>query len=166
MLKHSYLKEIISYCPETGIFTWLVKRNSHRGKVVPGSIANSVSVHGYARIGIDGSRYPAHRLAWFYVYGRWPSKQIDHINRDRLDNRIVNLREATDAENRQNMSLSVTNTSGVKGVSWDKRRKKWFSKITHNYQQISLGFHDNINDAEKAYAEAKERLHSFNPGVE
>lgn len=99
------------------------------------------------------------------MYGKWPAKQIDHINRDRLDNRIANLREATDAENRQNMGLSVTNKSGVTGVTWDKQRKKWFAKITHNYKQIPLGRFDNIKDAENAYVEAKKRLHTFEPNV-
>ena len=165
MITSNHLKTILSYCPETGVFTWLVTRRSHAGKVKPGAIATNVSVHGYARIGIDGERYPAHRLAWLYVYGRWPTKQIDHINRNRLDNRIVNLREATDAENRQNMSLSVTNKSGVKGVSWDKQRKKWYAKITHNYKQISLGMFDDIKDAANAYAEEKQRLHTFEPSA-
>lgn len=165
MITSNYLKTILSYCPETGVFTWLVTRRSHAGKVKPGAIATNVSVHGYARIGIDGKRYPAHRLAWLYMYGKWPANQIDHINRNRLDNRITNLREATSAENLQNLSLNVKNKSGVKGVSWDKERSKWFAKITHKYKQIPLGRFDNIKDAENAYAEAKQRFHTFEPNV-
>ena len=165
MLTPKYLKTILSYSPETGVFVWLVKRNSKGGKVAPGVVADSVSVHGYARIGIDGKRYPSHRLAWFYMYGKWPAKQIDHINRNKLDNRIANLREATDSENRQNMSLSVKNKSGVTGVTWDKQRKKWFAKITYNYKQIPLGRFDNIKDAANAYAKAKQKLHTFESKV-
>jgi len=165
MLTHSYLKEVLHYAPDTGVFTWLVKRNSRGGGVQPGTIAKNVSVHGYARIGIAKELFTAHRLAWFYVYGNWPKHQIDHINRDRLDNRIANLREATDAQSRQNTSLSKSNTSGVKGVTWDKTSQKWFAKINCNYKQIPLGRFVDIKDATNAYAEAKKRLHTFSPEV-
>lgn len=163
MITHKYLKEVLGYNEITGVFTWLVNRNSYRGKVKVGAVANNVSAHGYIRIGIDGTRYQAHRLAWFYVYGKWPRSQIDHINRDRLDNRISNLREASDAQNKQNLGLNSRNTSGVTGVTWDKQRQKWFAKINHNYKQIPLGRFDNIQDATNAYAEAKRRLHDFSP---
>lgn len=162
-ITQDYLKTILDYNQDTGVFTWKVKRFSHANKVNVGVIANNKSVWGYCRIGIDGKRYMAHRLAWLYVYGSFPPNQIDHINRDRGDNRICNLRLSSQGENMQNISLNCKNTSGFKGVSWDKKAKKWYAKITHQYKQIPLGLYDVVEDAAKAYSEAKKKYHTFNP---
>ena len=153
----------MSYDSKTGVFTWLVNKNGYGGAAKVGRTANNVNAYGYRRIGIDGERYLAHRIAWLYVYGEFPKAHLDHINRDRLDNRIANLRVATDAENLQNQAVRTDNTSGVKGVSWDKKRKKWFAKITHKYKQIALGCYESIEDAAAAYATAKAKFHTFNP---
>ena len=115
------LKEILKYEPNTGNFYWKTDRNH---SVIIGSIAGSQHPGGYWTIGINGKNYAAHRLAWFYVYGTWPQKHLDHINGNRADNRIENLREATRSQNMQNEKKArSTNSNGFLGVT--KHGKKW-----------------------------------------
>jgi hypothetical protein len=90
------LKRVLTYEADTGLFRWLVPTNR---QVVNGAVAGRKTTTGYWNICINKKRYMAHRLAWLYVYGRWPADQIDHINRNRIDNRIANLREATNSQN-------------------------------------------------------------------
>lgn len=117
------VREVLDYDPETGFFTWKVRLQNSAPPV--GSVAcNVMPPYGYIRIGIDGEVFLAHRLAWFYVHGEWPAL-IDHIDRNTSNNRISNLRPATQSQNHQNQGPSRRNTSGVKGVSWDKCRGKW-----------------------------------------
>lgn len=138
MITQQKLKELLHYSPETGIFTWKV-RPANRVKV--GQEAGSYS-GGYRRIRIDDKRYYGHRLAWLYMYGEFPDRQIDHINEVKDDNRIVNLREASYQLQQQNISSRKNNTSGIKGVYWHKVRQKWMACIVHNYKQIHLGYFD------------------------
>lgn len=112
------LRELLSYDPETGIF----RRVATRRQVKSGDIAGSDDGKGYWRIRVNGEKHRAHRLAWLYVNGAWPIDQLDHINGDKLDNRICNLREATNSENQQNRSLPKSNTSGRLGVHFDKQK--------------------------------------------
>lgn len=122
MLTQERLKELFHYDPETGVFTRLVG-----GPGSPTGVLKNKpnSGHGYIVISINSKNYLTHRLAWLYVYGRFPLEQIDHINHDRTDNRITNLREVTELENHRNMSKSTNNTSGVVGVTWHKRDSVW-----------------------------------------
>lgn len=92
------LRELLTYDPETGEFRWRYTR----GCRARGQIAGTVTCLGYLTIAIDGRKYKAHRLAWLHVHGEWPYPEIDHINRIKLDNRLVNLRRATRAENNAN----------------------------------------------------------------
>lgn len=110
-LTQSRLKEVIDYSPDTGEFTWKI---SPANNTKAGSIAGGIDDQGYRRIRVDGRRYKAHRLAWLYVFGAWPEHEIDHINLDRSDNRISNLREATMAENMRNRS--GWGKTGLKGA--------------------------------------------------
>ena len=131
------LLEMFFYAPEAGD---LVRKISTSSNARAGDVAGTVSsTTGYRQVNIDGKFYGAHRLVWLYHYGVWPSDQIDHINRDRTDNRIENLREATDAQNRRNMSRRHDNTSGHVGVSWCSRTKKWVAQIQHTGKNIFLG---------------------------
>ena len=107
------------------------------------------------------SKHLAHRLAWLYVHGEWPAEEIDHLNRVRSDNRISNLRLATQAENKQNTSLRRDSTSGHKGVSWHKRDKKWVAEIKLHGKKHYLGYFNNINDAIAARKSEESRLHPF-----
>ena len=100
-----------------------------------------------------------------YAHGTWPEKQLDHINGIRDDNRLVNLREATPAENQQNRALHPLNTSGHPGVTWNKKERKWHAKIAVANKRYHLGLFDTVEEAAAAYADAKKKHHLFNPEV-
>lgn len=154
------LREALHYDHETGVFTWR-SRTSNRVKI--GDIAGAIDLNGYRLIGVDGRLYKAHRLAWLYVYGRWPVKQIDHINGVCDDNRIENLREATDAENMQNQGIRANNRSGFPGVSWASQRGKWQATIQVNGKTRALGRFAAAEDVYAAYLKAKAEHHTFQP---
>lgn len=126
-LTYERLKEVVNYDPETGIFTWKIKLNNN---LVVGSIAGTLTTRRHIRLTIDGNHCQAHRLAWLYVYGEWPEGDVDHINNIRTDNRIENLRLATKSQNGMNCKVAEDNKSGVKGVCWDQRLKRWRAYVT------------------------------------
>lgn len=101
---------------------------------------------GYTRIEVGGRRYRTHRIAWALYCGEWPNT-IDHLNHDRADNRIDNLRNTNVVGNQRNMKKSARNQSGVTGVSWDKRANKWYAKICVGRVQKHLGLFDRLEDA-------------------
>lgn len=158
MLTQKRLKELLTYNVNTGVFVWNERRG---GSALKGSVAGALS-QGYRNIQVDKKTFQAHRLAWLYVHGKFPDKDLDHINLKRDDNRISNLREVNDSENKQNQRKYSTNTSGYKGVSWSKSRNKWSAGICVNYKTISLGYFDKIEDAAKAYEDAANKFHKFN----
>ena len=150
MIQHDRLKQLLAYSPDTGTFTWRV---DGRGKVQRvGVRAGTISEKGYIIICADRKNYRAHRLAWFDVHGFWPPHEIDHINRDKTDNRINNLRLATHAENCQNMPLRRDNKHGVAGITFhgDKRKKRWQAKIKANGVTKYLGYYHTIEEAKAA----------------
>ncbi len=121
-----------------------------------------VGDRGYINICLLGKMFKAHRLIWLYHHGRMP-ECIDHINGARSDNRIENLRECTIADNRQNLrGARKDSSSGVLGVSWHGRSKRWRAKLTVGGKEHYLGAYVNIEDASRAYLDAKRRLHPFN----
>lgn len=153
------LRELFSYNPETGLFTRLVQTSSN-AKV--GSVAGSLN-KGYILLWVDKMRFFGHRLAWLYVYGRFPSAQLDHINGIGHDNRIVNLRECIHYENLQNLPSRKHSTSGFVGASFHKQTGKWQSKIRLNGKHIYLGLFTSPEDAHNAYVVAKAKYHQFQP---
>lgn len=163
MVTHSHVLEVLNYDPATGVFIW---RNDW-GRMKAGDIAGRVNAQrrGYRYIGLGGQRknggleYMAHRLAWFYVHGKWPVADIDHINGDTSDNRIANLREATRSQNIMNAKRGPRNTSGVKGVSFDKARGKWVAEIKAGTVRRRLGRFDTKDEAAAAYREASKEMH-------
>ena len=155
MLTQNILKELLNYDPQSGIFTWVV---SPRNNVPLGSIAGSIDKKGYIRILCKKQTYLAHRLAWFYVYGKWPTKELDHINKNPSDNRIENLRDVTRKQNMENKKLYKTNKSGHSGVTWHSRDKKWNVRIGHYGKRISIGYFDNLEDAIKARIKAQNKI--------
>lgn len=151
---------LLAYDPGTGVLTWRVDR----GRLAKaGSAAGAVNSHGYLNLKVHGKNYKAHRLAWLLHTGSWPSQHIDHIDGDRANNRIDNLRECSSAENHQNLGKSPKNTSGVTGVSVHKQTGRWQAKITLDGKQIYLGLFETIEEAAAARAEAKQRFHQFQP---
>jgi hypothetical protein len=152
-LTQERLKEVVSYSQDTGEFHWCGQR---RVGVRNGDLAGSAHPSGYRRITIDGRAFLAHRLAWLYVYGVWPTELIDHINGHRGDNRIANLRDADRNTNMQNRRApGCSNTSGFLGVSWHKRCKKWRACINSRQYKADLGLFDTPEEAHAAYLAAK-----------
>ena len=147
MLTQSELKGMFSYDAETGYFKRL-SCISTRFKT--GSIAGGKNFNGYIIITIKGKRHRAHRLVWLYCYGVFPDDYIDHINGDKEDNRLMNLRNVTNKDNGKNQKLSKTNSSGVTGVCWHNRDKKWVAQIRVNDKNKYLGGFSDVGDAIKA----------------
>ncbi len=158
MINVARLRELMTYDPETGEFMF-VKRRGYRKA---GEKAGSITAFGYWRIRIDGKEYPAHRLAWLYVHGVWPENDLDHINLDKLDNRMTNLRIATPAQNNANQPLTIRNSSGFKGATWHKRCQKWQAAIKVSGKNIHLGLFESAEAAHDAYIKAaKEHYGEF-----
>lgn len=155
MLDHAYLKRILHYDPETGVFTWLVRR---KGKIRADRTAGTPDKDGYIEIGIDRRRYKAHRLAWFYMTGEWPKLFVDHINGITSDNRFANLREATNSQNLHNMGRPRKGRA-VRGASYNKLRRKWYAYIRAGGEKpLYLGCFDSEAEAADAYAKAAVEL--------
>jgi hypothetical protein len=159
MLSPDYLRSILDYDRETGVFTWKVRRRCQGGRTVIGAQAGFVrGCDGYVFIGIDGTAYPAQKLAWLHVTGEWPIAIVDHKSRDRADNRFDNLRLATQTENNQNKSIRSDNASGVTGVSFDDARGRWAARLKTGGKYLHLGRFATIDDAVAA-RRAAERKH-------
>lgn len=149
-LSHDYLTKVLDYNSETGEFTWKISPSRN---IKVGIRAGIVNKTGYRLISINNIRYKAGRLAWFYHYGEWPSDetpQIDHINGNRSDDRIANLRQVTDEQNSRNQKVRSTNTSGRTGVQFHKPRSKWVAVIRNNGKYECLGYYAKFEDAVKA----------------
>ena len=123
-----------------------------------GKIAGCNDPHGYSVITIKQRHYFAHRLAWLYVYGVWPEKEIDHINRVRNDNRIQNLREASHEENGRNISQPRKRV-GLRGTTYSKRRHAWVAQIGVKGRNLFLGHYNTTEDAHQAYLAAVAKYH-------
>jgi hypothetical protein len=127
-------------------------------------IFGSKNSAGYLLISVDSKTFVAHKLAWIISNGNIPKGlQIDHINRNRSDNRLCNLRILSNMENCHNQTFRCTNASGYTGVYWHNQSKKWRSKITVNYKHIDLGGFDTPEEASLKYIEAKKIYHPSAP---
>jgi hypothetical protein len=156
-LSHTELTRLLDYNPETGVFTWKIV-TSNRVKV--GGVAGSPDRNGHLLICLNGTKYAAHRLAWFFVYKVWPEPEIDHINRVKTDNRIANLREATRNQNNRNVGIKRSNKTGFKGVIFHSQSKhKFVAQITVNGKTRYLGIFDTPEEAHAAYVAASEEHH-------
>ena len=152
-LTQEKLKELLDYDPETGIFTNKIDRGRRAKK---GNVAGIFHVStGYWHIKIDNKIYKAHRLAFLYMEGYLPENCVDHIDRNKINNKWDNLREVSISCNNKNCNLRKDNNSGITGVSWYKKYNKWQSVIKTPKQQINLGCFDNLIDAAKARWEAE-----------
>lgn len=149
------LKQVAKYHPTTGVFV----RRTYGGGVKPGERMGSVDVNGYVIISIDDKTHKAHRLAWLYMYGEWPSKDIDHRDNCGDHNWIDNLRVATVSENKANSKVYKNNTSGFKGVRYYRWNGKWLARIGAGKKRIHLGYFSTREEAAEAYAIAAEKYH-------
>lgn len=157
MITQSRLKATLEYNKDTGLFFW----KENRGKFCcKGKTAGCVSYDKYISIKIDGKKYFAHRLAWLWVFGKMPINEIDHINNNRQDNRIENLRLATRAENNQNIKeANKKSLHGFLGVS--PRKNSWRARIQCGKKRIHIGDFQTPEEAHLAYLKAKKDLHPF-----
>ena len=158
-LTQSYLKSILHYDPETGIFTRIVKVANN---VNIGDVAGGIDSCGYVRIRVKRQFYSLHRLAFFYMTGAFPSEHIDHINGIRHDNRWANLRPVMKIENRWNLKKYNSNTSGTVGVSWHIRSFRWLAHISKHGKRKHLGRYTDFFEACCARKSA-ENLYGFHP---
>jgi hypothetical protein len=122
--------------------------------------------NGYLAVKLKKKHVKIHRIIWMLVYGRWPTPMIDHINQDRKDNRLCNLREVTAKQNLENKGTSITKSglprSGYKGVNWNRFSKKWVASIGHQKKVIYLGSFDDPKEGYFAYIEAAKKYHTHN----
>lgn len=158
-----FLRDILDYDPETGSFTWKVRsakcfsylKNPERAAKIfnsqfAGREAFTAIGDGYKRGAILNKSYSAHRIAWKIHHGEEPRGQIDHINHNRSDNRISNLREVSHQENHKNLPIRRTNSSGFPGVRWYEKPKRWRAFITSSGKTHYLGSFLEKNDAIRA----------------
>lgn len=155
MITQEYLKSILHYSPETGVFTWIHKNVN---QIKAGDIAGCPMKKGHMRIEINRRKYLSHRLAFLYMTGNFP-EEVDHINRIRGDNRWANLRSCTRSQNNSNKTKQKNNTSSYKGVYWYEDRKKWSALIIHDRVRYHLGFFEDKKEAARVYNLKATELH-------
>jgi len=138
-----------------GKLFWKVKRG---GGVKPGDEAEYINNRGYKVVRINKAPYLQHRLIWV-MHGNEPVDFLDHIDGDKLNNRIENLRPATVSENKWNTKVPITNTSGIKGVCWNKNQMRWNGHVRFKGKQHHVGSFENKEECAKAVKEFREKLH-------
>lgn len=156
-LTQAMLMAEVHYDPETGEFT----RLTAKGGTKVGDQCGHIGKNGYRWLNVCGHQYYAHRLAWLYVYGRWPQRNIDHINRDPLDNRLVNLRDVPQIKNAHNSRMHSNNTSGHSGVYWFKPARLWNARIRKKGRETSLGYFKTREGAVQARLAAEREHYGF-----
>ena len=157
MLSQELLKELFTLNEHGQLI-----RNFRCGKAPKGSHSICEDKDGYLTIGINKKLYRTHRVVWMYVHGSFPDGDLDHINRNKKDNRIENLRVVTKSQNRQNITAHKNNKSGMKGVWLHKQTKRWCSTIGLNSKNKYLGSFSTKEEAQAAYMAASKVLHTMN----
>ena len=157
ILSSPRLHDVVSYDAATGAMTWA----ESAGSKVAGASVGRLLKAGYLRTRIDGQDHYVHRLAWLYFYGKWPRNLIDHIDGDKTNNRIGNLRDVTGVVNQQNRRRARSDsTSGLIGAK--KTKDHWTASIRIDGKDYFLGRHDTPEKASEAYLAAKRRNHLGN----
>lgn len=157
IITQSRLMSLCLYDPATGIFTWRIARP----KCKPGAVVGVREPRGYVVAKLDYRLYYLHRLAWLYMTGEWPVDDVDHIDRDKSNNRWGNLRAATAKQNAENSGLRKSNRSGVTGVS--KWNGYWVARIKSNYKSKTIGYFKDFDSAVKARKEAEKTVFTHAP---
>lgn len=152
---HARVRELLNYEPSTGALTWRVNRPGAKA----GRVVGCVSVYGYRQLTVDAKPLYAHRVAWMHFYGEWPKEQIDHINGDRLDNRLTNLRDVSGAVNSANKH-KPRGRSGLLGAHVDTEFGGFASKIGPAGAQRFLGRFKTAEEAHYAYMTARAEGHT------
>jgi hypothetical protein len=142
------LDEVLDYDPKTGIFRWKIRMSS---RAMAGQIAGTIGCWGYRIIQIDRQPFRAPHLAWWKYHRIFPTHEIDHKDHNRANDKIDNLRPAESIDQRHNSLKPTTNTSGFKGVTWEKRRHAWVAQIVIRGRHVHLGQFKELVDAAKAY---------------
>lgn len=156
-VSREFLLKYFIYQPSNGRFRWRVSRSRQSKRL---GDAGKVSSWGYRELKVEGNVFYVHRLAFFWLHGFWP-EQVDHKNNIKSDNSASNLRAASQSQNQHNTSLRATNTSGIKGVCWDKRKGLWYSRIGVNGKVISLGYFPDKSSAACAVFSARNEYHGI-----
>lgn len=152
------MRELLTYDPVVGTFVWNVDRNYGPAAVRVGDTAGSAGTAGYLILTIDGTKINMHRAAFFYMTGRWPKADVDHIDGDRQNNRWPNLRGLTRSQNNENaVKANRNNKSGFRGVH--KTNGIWWASIQVNKRKVYLGTHPTPEAAHDAYMNAKREFH-------
>lgn len=157
----SRLTELLSYDPETGKITWRVNRYANHNSLAAaaGSIVGSITVSGYRFVRIDQKfNVYLHRAAWAMHHGEWPEGDVDHINMDRLDNRIINLRIASRSQNLSNRGANRNNKLKTKGVTLTKNGR-FNAEIWKDYKKHYIGRFDTLDEAREAYFSKAKEIH-------
>lgn len=136
----------------------LVRKVTTNARAKAGTVSGSVNRGGYLRTQVAGKLYYNHHLVWVMHRGSWPTA-LDHVNGDKADNRIENLRECTQAQNMQNVGKRKSNTTGVKGVTWRPTRNCFRARITVDGKEICVGHYLTLEEATKAVQEARTKHH-------
>lgn len=170
------LRQLLDYDMDTGVLTWRKRTpdmftksgglaklhcqswNFRFAAMAAGSLVNN----GYLTVNIKSQAYAAHRLAWAIHHGEEPCEQVDHINGERADNRIVNLRVVSASDNSRNQKVRSNNTTGVMGVNWHPARRRWVSNIYADGRRVHLGYFHSFDDAVIARKRA-EKANNFHP---
>lgn len=157
MITQEELKNFVNYDPDTGNFTRIVRlsQNMRVGDIAGCKHHKKHNGKTYIKFRIKSKLYSAHRLAFLYMNGAFPSDQVDHINGDSCDNRWINLREVKPLENQRNLKKPKHNTSGTVGVQWHKKFNKWHARIQVMKKNMSLGLFENFEDAVTARKSAE-----------
>lgn len=153
-ISHKKLKTLLDYDAVSGLFTW---KSTRCGRALAGNVAGTDSGQGYTRIGVGGRFYKAHHLAWFYIHAVWPT-QIDHIDLDKSNNAISNLREANNSQNKMNSPVYSSSTTGFKGVT-KMPSGSWLVRVGHNKKRITVGTFKTLEHAVVARDIYARRLH-------
>lgn len=163
------MRALLEYAPELGgsCLKWRVDVLSGNGgvRIKAGVKAGYLERGGYWVVRVRGKTYKAHRIVWALIEGHDPIVAIDHTNGNSKDNRVENLRLTPEGQkqNMQNASNQTNNTSGCRGVDWNKRSQKWRARIQVNGVSRCVGYFDTLEEANTAYLKSKAALHTFQP---
>ena len=155
MLSQERLRELLEYDCITGVWTWLQPPNT---RIRKGSVAGTIQKNGYRYITIDKLPRKASRLAFLYMNGELPEHEVDHIDRNPLNDAWINLRSCDSSQNKINRRLRKDNSSGYKGVHFNKRKSKWVARVWKNSKEIVVGSFDNLEDAVNARTIAAKKI--------